>query len=191
VAIDLPAHGASPGTQTDALKVAGALRAAADAAGGVDAVIAHSMGGHGTILALAEGLGARAAVLLAPAVRLEHGLEKFGPMFRLPPKAIEGLRATIERRYGRSIWSELAADNLVRRIDMPALIVHSDDDPQVDVADARLLTDAWPGARLQIVGGLGHNKIVREPQVVDAAIAFLDDTLGERATVGAGGIQAS
>lgn len=175
--IDLPAHGDSPGGQTDALKIAGALHATARTLGGIDAVVAHSMGAHGTMLALAEGLDGRVAVMLAPAVRLEHGLEKFGLMFRLPPKAVEGLRATIESRYGRSIWTDLAADNLARRIDIPALILHSDDDPQVDPADARLLASAWHGARLRPVTRLGHNKIVRDPKVVAATVAFLDESL--------------
>jgi len=180
VGIDLPAHGGSPGTQTDALVNAAALRAASAAVGGIEAVVAHSMGAHSTTLALAEGLPARAAVLLAPAVRLEHGLDKFGDMFRLPARAVRGLRATIEKRYGRTIWEDLAADHLARRIQIPALILHDRDDPQVDLADARLLASAWEESSVRVTEGLGHNKVVRDPGVVSAAVGFLDDVIGGR-----------
>jgi pimeloyl-ACP methyl ester carboxylesterase len=184
VGVDLPGHGASPGGQTDALEIGAALRAAAEAAGGIDGVVAHSMGANGTTLALAEGLPSRAAVLLAPAVRLEHGLEKFGTMFRLPPKAVDGLRATIEHRYGRTVWHDLATDALARRIDCPALIVHDRDDDQVDYADAQLLAEAWPQATLKTTSGLGHNKVVRDPDVIQAALEFLGETIGAQAEPG-------
>src|SRR5687767_9458444 len=56
VAIDLPGHGASTTSQTDLLVIANALRETARQAGGVHAVIAHSMGGLATTFALANGL---------------------------------------------------------------------------------------------------------------------------------------
>jgi pimeloyl-ACP methyl ester carboxylesterase len=180
VGVDLPAHASSPGKQTDALKIAAALHAASEAVGGVTAVVAHSMGAHATTLALSEGLGAGAAVLLSPAVRLEHGLERFGAMFQLPPNAIEGLRGEIERRYGAGVWRHLAGDRLAESIGCPALIVHDEDDPQVDLEDARMLASAWPDARLTTTTGLGHNKVVRDAAVIEAAVSFIAETMPAR-----------
>src|SRR5688572_12069614 len=53
-AVDLPAHGDSSGLRTNAYEAAAGIRATADHLGGVDAVIAHSMGGAETLLALRE-----------------------------------------------------------------------------------------------------------------------------------------
>jgi pimeloyl-ACP methyl ester carboxylesterase len=184
VAVDLPAHGSSPGTQTNALEIAAALHEVARAVDGVDGVIAHSMGAHGAVLALSEGLAARGAALLAPAVRLEHGLDRFGSMFRLPPKAVDGLRATIERRFGRAVWRDLAADRLAQTIECPTLIVHDREDTQVDLDDARLLAGAWRGARLHVTTGLGHNKPVRNAEVIAAAVAFVDEVIRKRSSAG-------
>jgi pimeloyl-ACP methyl ester carboxylesterase len=181
VGVDLPAHGASPGTQTDAYEIADALRATAEQAGGVGGVVAHSMGAHATTVALSRGLGARAAVLLSPAVRLEHGLGKFAQMFQLSDNAIEGLRSTIERRYGTSVWRDLAADRLAEGISCDALIVHDEEDPQVDLADARMLAAAWPNASLTTTRGLGHNKVVRDPAVVASAVELITGAIHEAA----------
>lgn len=52
VALDLPAHGFSSGRQATLLDMADALCAVGDAVGPVHAVIAHSLGGAATALAL-------------------------------------------------------------------------------------------------------------------------------------------
>lgn len=171
---DLPAHGDSSGTQTDALVNAAAIRDAADFLGGVHAVVAHSMGAHGTTLALHQGLEANAVALLAPAVRL-YGVDDFGKMFRLPESAVRGLQATIERRYGRSVWDDLSADRLAVDLDTPALIVHDSDDDQISADQGRALADAWKDSRMVETEGLGHGRIIRDESVIEMVVGFLDE----------------
>lgn len=173
IGLDLPGHGDTGGGQTNAYALARALGAAGDHLRPLHAVIAHSMGGLTTALALQDGLEAGSVALVAPAVRLDHALDRFAAQFRLPPKAVLGLRATIERRFGTGIWAELAADSIAKRLTVPAVIVHDEDDPQVDVADARTLAAAWPDAHLVTTRGLGHQRILRDPQVIDRVRAFL------------------
>src|SRR5437870_5370277 len=60
---DLPAHGASAGTHTNVRAMADALLRLGRRVGPVHAVIAHSLGAAASVIALAEGLGARRAVL--------------------------------------------------------------------------------------------------------------------------------
>jgi len=54
VALDAPAHGRSPGEQTDLLQFKDAIRAVARHVGGVHAVVAHSMGGPSTVMAMSS-----------------------------------------------------------------------------------------------------------------------------------------
>ena len=183
VAIDLPAHGGSPGDRTDAFVAATAVRGISDQIGGVAAVIAHSMGALATIVALHEGLRPDAAVVMAPSVDLEHAMDKFAAMFSVPPKAIRGLRASIERRYGKTVWRDLAADALVREVDVPTLIIHDRADAQVDVADAERLATAWAGSHLEITDGLSHTKIVRDPKVVGGAVGFVKARISDASPI--------
>ena len=171
---DLPAHGRSSGTQSDALLNAAAIREAAEFLGGAHAVVAHSMGAHGTTVALHQGLEVNAVALLAPAVRL-YGVEDFGRLFKLPDPAVRGLQATIERRYGASIWEDLAGDVLARDLDTPALIVHDSDDDQISANDARDLSSAWKTSRMVVTEGLGHGRIIRDDSVIQMVVGFLDD----------------
>jgi pimeloyl-ACP methyl ester carboxylesterase len=173
VAVDLPAHGDSPGRMTNAYDAADAVRAAADYVGGVFAVVAHSMGGVETLLALRAGMRVQRVVLLASAVRLEHAVDRFSTMFSLPPKAGAGLTDAINRRFGPRVWEDLSADRIAATLTMPALLFHDSDDQQVDPADAEMLAGAWRGARLVTTAGLGHDRLVRSPEVVAQAVAFL------------------
>ena len=178
IGVDLPAHGASPGRQTNIFEGARAITAAATHVGGVDAIVAHSLGGAETIVALERGLRVRAVALVASAVRLTNAIEPFARMFALPPGAVTGLQREIERRFGQGVWEELAADRAARSLDAPALVVHDRDDPQVPFADGERLAAAWPTATLHVTDGLKHHRVLRDPGVVTAVTDFLTTALG-------------
>ena len=180
VAVDVPAHGDSPGLRTNAYEGADALRATAEHVGGVDAVIAHSMGGLETMLAMRDGLRVERAVFLASAVRLDHAMDRFEAMFALPPRAMQGLAAAIQRRFGSRVWDDLAADRLATGFSVPALLIHDADDQQVALDDGRALASAWPGMRLVTTHGLGHDRLLRDPDVVRQAVEFVGQSMKER-----------
>ncbi|MGH2735472.1 MAG: alpha/beta fold hydrolase [Actinomycetota bacterium] len=173
VGVDLPAHGNSPGRRTDLPEQAAALRAAADHLGGIHGIVAHSMGGFATTMALHDGLHAEAVTLIAPAVSLNGALARFTPMYKIPPRATAGLHAAIERRFGRDAWELFAGDRMAPGLDVPALIVQDRDDPQVDHSEAVALSEAWRGSRLVTTEGLGHMRILRDPEVIAGATDFM------------------
>lgn len=173
VGFDKPAHGASPGLRTDAYKLSAAIRAAANEAGGLYGVIAHSMGGVETLLAMRDGLTVERLVLLAPALRMQHAMDQFAALFQVPPWSIAGLVSAIERRYGTQVWDVLSSDRLVADLDVPALLIHDRHDAQVDFADGERLRDAWPGVQFIATDGLGHDRLLRDADVVAAAAEHL------------------
>jgi pimeloyl-ACP methyl ester carboxylesterase len=173
VGIDLPGHGNTSTGQTNIFEISHTLRGVADHLGGIRALIAHSMGGYCATVALSEGLSPNSVVLISPASDVQHALEKFSFLFRLPPKASRGLRDNIERRLGADVWKRLAGVSLARAFRVPALIVHDRDDPQVDLTDSEALASAWSGARLVTTEGLGHAKIVRDQEVITRVISFM------------------
>ena len=188
VGMDMPGHGATSGGQTDALQIAAAVRALAQRVGPVHGVIAHSMGAYGTMLALHDGLAAEKVVLISPAVLLESAVAPFGEMFALSRKTIKGLRREIERRFGPSVWTDLAADRLVRDVDIPALIVHDPEDPQVPFVDTERLVRSWRTARVEPSADLGHTRILRSDTVIDRAVSYLTQDEGAASVLRADGL---
>jgi pimeloyl-ACP methyl ester carboxylesterase len=173
VGVDLPGHGESAGGKTDGFELSSALHEIAHRLGPIHSVVAHSMGAQVTTFALAEGLDLGSAVLIAPSVRLEQALDRFGAKLRLPQNATQGLRREIERRFGESVWHDFAGDTLARLIKLPTLIFHDAGDAEVPLSDAKMLAEAWSDAELVTPEGLGHTRILRDEAVIERAVSFI------------------
>lgn len=173
---DAPAHGDSPGRTTTLASMAEVLREVANRVGPVDAVIAHSFGCAAVTIALSRGLSVERAVYVAPLYTIGGAVERFAQLFALSP----GARADFE--------AALAHANLAARADVegarlaplmrvPLYVIHDRDDREVPYAEGVATARAWPGARLLTTGGLGHHRVLADPEVVAAAAAF---ATGER-----------
>ncbi|HUH07987.1 MAG TPA: alpha/beta fold hydrolase [Egibacteraceae bacterium] len=173
VAIDLPAHGRSPGRMTNGFEFAQAVEALAERTGGAHAVIAHSLGALSTSIALAHGLSVRRAVYLAPFVSLDFGYRAFARELCLSARGTDALRRAVERRFGDDIWARAAADVLIAEVDVPALIVHDADDPEVPLEEGTRLAESWSAAELMITSGLGHRRVLRDPDVLSGIVKFI------------------
>ena len=185
VAIDLPGHGETGGLEADAYVMADALLTAAWEFG-AEMVVTHSFGSLVLLDAVRRGLRPDRVVMIAPAVRLEHAVTRFGVEFGVPRRALEGLRPAIERRFGPGVWDEFAYDRAGVVFDSPVLILHDTDDERVALTDAELLRDHLAQAELVITHGLGHDRILRDPDVIVRTVAFLAGDEREGVTTGAG-----
>jgi pimeloyl-ACP methyl ester carboxylesterase len=71
----------------------------------------------------------------------------------LRQRSVPSLRGYFSQLMSVSGWSSL---QLLRRIDLPVLVVTGDDDPLIPVANAMLLTHLLPDARLMVLHSEGH-----------------------------------
>jgi pimeloyl-ACP methyl ester carboxylesterase len=174
VAFDAPGHGRSGRGLSSAPQFARALLAVADAVGGAHAVVAHSLGAAAAALAMRDGLEPRRVVFLAPPADPPAWVRPFAARFRLAPAVVERMRERSERRIGRR-WEELDVPRLVPPLEAPLLVIHDREDAEVPVGDGARIAAAWPGARLLETSGLGHQRLLRDPEVVARAVAFVAD----------------
>ena len=173
--VDLPAHGKSEGRRTNLLECMRALRAVADALGGIDALIGHSFGGMAASLAVAESLvAARAVVLFAPVATPQQYLTPFSRMIGLPRERANGVLRQIERNVGRSVES-FDVPRAVQALASPPplLILHDPRDRVADWSYARSIADAWPKSRLSSCDGLGHRRLLSDPYTIARAVEFV------------------
>jgi pimeloyl-ACP methyl ester carboxylesterase len=170
---DLPAHGVSGGARTNVRDMADAILRLGRRVGPVHAVIAHSFGATAAVLALAQGLGARRAVLIAPPVDLLRYPRGFGAALGLSPRSAEAMAARLDALLGgRESYDVLrAASAAAARTRLGVL--HDPDDREVPFAEGRALAAAWPGARLVPLPGAGHSRALRDPEVVARAVSLV------------------
>jgi pimeloyl-ACP methyl ester carboxylesterase len=178
VSFDAPSHGASApgpgGPRTSSiLEFAAALRAVATVYGPAHAVVAHSLGCAATAVALREGLVASRAVLVAPFVDVVPYTHEFARRLGFG----ERVRARMVRRFERRLgvpMSQFELTGMARQMTPPpVLVVHDRDDRETMWSDGRDLSRAWPAARLLTTSGLGHRRILSDPEVVAEVVRFV------------------
>ena len=82
----------------------------------------------------------------------------------------------LARRFGAALES-FDVPARVARSSVPFLVVHDRDDREVPWTDGAAIAGARPEALLITTEGLGHRRILRDPAVAAAAVAFLRDHL--------------
>ncbi|MFT3695067.1 MAG: alpha/beta fold hydrolase [Kofleriaceae bacterium] len=171
VTFDAPAHGDSPGQRLYLTDLADTIGDVAAAVGPVHAIIAHSFGCAGVLLSRAR---ADRLIFVAPNALVEDAPARFAKFLGLDESERIALEARLVAHTGVP-FEMLALDRLVANPDgaAPLLIIHDADDREVPLAQGTRLAAAWPGgARLITTTGLGHRRILREPTVLAAAVAF-------------------
>lgn len=176
VAFDQPAHGVSEGRLTGLPDFAEVLAEVAWQAGArqgfIQGVVAHSMGGAATALAIARGLPVRRAVIIGTSLEVGAYARRFARWHGMPERVREAMQAAIEERFGVR-WSQLDVAKLAPRLRVPALVIHDRDDRTVPWAEATRFARLWPQARLLLTQGLGHRRILEDEKVAHAAADFI------------------
>lgn len=180
VAFDQPAHGRSPGRLATLPDFVRHLLAVGAHYGPAAAAIGHSLGGAATAVALARGLQAGRAVLIAPAADPVAAAERFAGFMWIGAPLRRRMLAYFESLIGFG-FDELQAHRNAPRIGRPALIVHDLEDREVPWAEGERYARFWPQARLISTRGLGHNRIADDATVIAATLRFLrGECVGER-----------
>lgn len=172
VAVDLPAHGRSPGRRSDLTVAADVVEAVLRREPSVEAVIAHSFGVPATVLAASRGAPLPRAVLLSGPVAMEPYLERFGQALALPAVVRDALRRRLRTMLKRAGFDTVDLTAVAPRLGAQALIVHDRSDREVPFISAQALYRAWSGSELLATEGLGHRRVLADPAVVERAVKF-------------------
>ena len=179
VAHDALSHGLSdPGPtgsgSSDGVQMGKALDDVAALFGPAHAVVAHSMGGLATGLALQYGwLGTDRLVMIAPAIRIADYVEVVRAGLGFGPRILRRLETRVLRRVGMPIEA-VDLHRIADEIERPELLViHDTADRETPYASTKSLVSHWEGARLTTTEGLGHRRVLRDPAIIRQVIAFV------------------
>jgi pimeloyl-ACP methyl ester carboxylesterase len=172
LAVDMPGHGQSPGGLSNVLQFAAAIRAAADSAGGLAGVVAHSMGAAAVAVACAGGLSVPRLVFFAPPLDFEGFWSRFREMFEVGPELWARMVASSERRMGKT-FEQASPRAHVARMEGQLLVFHDEGDREIPPAQGEALARQWRGATFVRTQGLGHMRILKDPELAKRAAAFL------------------
>lgn len=173
IALDAPAHGSSDGKQTNMYQIADSILGLEKLTGGFAAIITHSFGGPVIAKAMKEGLTTGCIVNIAPPSTTIGLVDKFSDTLHLGKRIRNALVENIEKRFGATVWQESAMVENVRKHDLPVLVIHDTDDLDVPWQEGRDVAAAWPDAKLVTTSGLGHRRILKDENVIQATVEFV------------------
>lgn len=176
ISFDGPAHGESEGRRTDMFGFAQAVADVAAWAGPLDSVVAHSFGAATTMIAQRHyGLVAERYVLISMFTSCEWFLDAFGQFFSVRSEVIQHMVRGFDRRRGQRVdWSELCMLRILGAVRDPVLLVHDRSDREIPFSHAEQLLQAAASAELHATDGLGHRRILRDPEAVARIRSFID-----------------
>lgn len=178
VVLDLPGHGASSGRRLDLKIAAEAIVAAERHFGRFDGVVGHSFGGAavmmaaGSVFSELKPLQAARIALIGSPSSMGEVFNGFASMVGLGRGSVGAMRNRAMELVGAQV-EDLDGVSVARRIDRPLLVVHAEDDKEVNVGHAQRYIGVSPHVRHLWANGHGHRRIVSAPEVIAAVASFL------------------
>jgi len=171
IGFDWPRHGDSMGDASSLLHASRVLLSMQQLFGPFHGVVAHSFGAAATIVASTRGLEAGRLVLNAPVARLDGYLTQYSTAFGFSTRQrtafVDACEAWLEAPFAKFEPIQLAP-----KVERPTLVIHSDDDREVELADVEVLSKAL-NAELRPKQGLGHRKSLRDARCLRESVEFL------------------
>ena len=164
VAFDAPGHGRSEGALSCAPAFAWAIEGVAAHVGELRGIVAHSLGGAATCIAMRRGVRAPRAVLLASACWVAPVLKQFTDRQGYSEELAADTQEMAKEVFGPEESS--AADNARGLHGTRALVMHDPEDREMPYEHSAAIAAAWPGAELVEALKVGHFSILRSRGVV-------------------------
>ncbi len=179
IALDAPSHGDSAPSDFGPRRAtlpdfADALKSVVAANGPAHAVIGHSLGGTAAALAVLDGLQAGSLVTIGSIVDPIPYTVEFARDLGFGERIRTAFLRRLEKRVGRSMEDfSLPHRARPRAVLPPLLLVHDRQDKEVHHRDAVMLAGAWRGSQLLLTTGLGHRRVLADPEVVERIVSHV------------------
>ncbi len=172
-----PGHGATGGPAGSVLDALAVARALQERHGDFAAVVGHSLGALFATHLVRGGIRADRLVLLSAMADFEGTVDGFVAAHGWGPRVNRALRRAVEDTWfdgDREVWRRYATVRDADALGVPALLFHDVDDTWVPHSESvRVLAAMGPGASMVDTAGLGHNRILADPGVLERITAFL------------------
>jgi len=151
------------------------VRAVDAALGPAQGVVAHSFGALTAATWLAGDPPpptVRAAVLVGLMRDVDWVFSSFTHTLGLRGRALARLRALFRARYG-GYPEEFGTQELARRIHIPVLLVHGEEDELVPAAHSTELVELLSDGEVLLVPGLQHSAPLKDPATMARMASFM------------------
>jgi pimeloyl-ACP methyl ester carboxylesterase len=172
VSFDAPAHGKSPGNSSIMVDFIDSILEIDKLYGPFEIAIGHSLGGMSVLNAITEGFSVNRAVVIGSGDIVQDIIDDFIKKLELKPEISTQLRLYIENKY-EGAMDDYSAYKAAARTEIPFLVIHDENDPEVAVKAAINIHKHLKIGELMITKQLGHRKILADHHVIEKILNFI------------------
>jgi pimeloyl-ACP methyl ester carboxylesterase len=173
-ALDAPGHGQTGGNFLNLVVYAKLIKTFVEQVNGVQAIVAHSIGGFATVFALHQfpDLVVDKAIIMGAPGEVSDFIVHLKGYTGFSDKVIEAIEQHFIQTLGQPPVY-FSARAFGKTLQQPALIVHDEQDLDASVAYAKALYNNMPRAELHLTKGLGH--ALRSDELMERIQKFIDN----------------
>lgn len=175
VGFDGPAHGNSQGVSTNLLEFEECIKKIYQLVGEPEAIIAHSFGGPVALVSAMNGLPIKTLITIASPTIADDIVNSYAKIIGGSEKSVAYFKDEVIRRTGKPFY-EFSSLHAIKRINNPInlLLVYDENDKEISLEHPKALLDVFPPAKYIQTSGLGHNRILKDDQVINQIVTFIN-----------------
>lgn len=175
IGLDAPAHGASEGRETNLVQWMHVIEQLLTRIGPVHAIVGHSLGGLSAGLTLVhKQVQAPRLVMVSAAVSAPVFFQETFNLFRIPDRVMPKVHQIIMKR----LQNDLLNLDLFKHIDQikaeKILVVYDENDGLVKQEQIDDFLQQYPAIQSLKIKGEGHFRIMRNEEVIDRVVGFME-----------------
>jgi len=175
VSFDAPAHGKSKGKTTIMSEFIASILEIEKQFGTFEIAIGHSLGGMSVLNAIKDGLKVQKAIVIGSGDIVQDILNEFTSKLGLKKEMSTLLKNHFENKY-KVKMDDFSAYKAAQEIDIPVLVIHDKDDPEVSVKAGIHIHENLKKGNLYLTEGLGHRKILGNQNVIKKILEFIKNS---------------
>jgi len=180
IAFDAPGNGSSEGGLSNLLLDIEAIKAVVGTYGEPDVVIGHSLGGMANVIALSElQIVPKLLVSLTPLVRLKENFEATMTAFGVSKAKQAGFMDEFEDRFRDRASMFNLLDRYGFGADLNHWLAYDVNDQISPYTYMETFLQANPSIQNKNYEGVGHDKILRSPELIDDLEAVITSVLSK------------
>lgn len=171
---DAPGHGEEVLKRTDMPTFVKSIHWMNHTFGPFHKAVGHSLGGMALWNAIREGVPITRMINIGSPSSIHGVIGDFAKAINARPVVVDRMVENLGKQYNvePSIFNSVNIAPQNKQVE--GLLVHDEGDGDVPIVHAEALSGVWSNSQFIRTTGLGHRKILRDPEVVKACTKFMD-----------------
>ena len=176
ISFDSTGHGLSDGSRSHLMEFTGIINILTARYGKFKMIVGHSLGGVASLHAVRQFQATDQLVMLASPTIAQEIVEEFRKKIGASKKCEVYFERYIQATYGQR-FEEYSASHIISEIKgLDLFLVYDQNDREVSMKNSEIMLHRYPEAKMMITEGLGHNRILKDKEVIESTLTFLKNS---------------